>query len=249
MWTTYFDNSEQKHRRQPNSLGLNSPSEPMRLLDHHGFTLLELLLATAIATLVVAILSVALTFSLRMWEHQRGNTESGVPRIIELMKLQLACFDPVKVTFEGQSKPIFRGGSSSLALATDYSVKALSGGVAVVARYIYDSKEKTLYYAEIPLDPYHPEAIENFLQMSPGKENSWPRFYPIKVPDFSLSYQQEEGAKFVATWNSDKELPQTIQLKWGSDDDRVITDELVPNFLFPISTDSSGTNTQSGSLN
>ncbi len=213
------------------------------LQNSRGFTLLELMLATAIATLVVAILAVSLTFSIQAWERQRGDKQSAGPWIIALMKYQLACFDPQTVTFDGTPKVIFQGNSDSLALATDYSVKALFQGVPVVARYIYEPHAKKLYYAEIPLDPYHPEAIRNFLQMSPNQGDARPRFYSIKMADFSLSYQMPESTKFTATLNSDKDIPRTMLLKWRSEDNHLRTDEIVPGFLFPLTPEGSSKTT------
>lgn len=248
MKNHYHLNALQISQERFKLVNMDSPTGKAGLTGCHGFTLLELLLATVIAALVVAIVSVALTFSLRMWQHQQGaDKESGIPRIIALMKWQLACFDPQTISFEGKSKTIFVGTQHALSLATDYSLKALSKGVPVIARYIYNPEEKTLYYAEIPMDPYHPDTVQNFLHMNPDRNTSWPHFYSIKISDFSLSYQGKDNPKLTERWNSDTEIPQAIQLKWSDAGKDVITQDIVPGCLFPIATDTSGTNNQSES--
>lgn len=218
------------------------PSGKVAALDSHGFTLLELLLATLISTLVIGILSVSLTFSLKMWERQRGQKGADIPRIMELLECQLATLDTVAITMDGQSLPLFLGDQNSVAFATDYSVKALSRGVPVVARYVYVPAEKILYYAEIPLDPYHPETIREFVQMNPDKKKSWPRFFSIKIADFSLSYKAEETASYTQSWENGSVPPQSIVIKWSPQDaKRGFTAQVIPGFLFPLTTESSGT--------
>lgn len=197
-----------------------------------GFTLLELVLATTIATLVIAILSVALTFSLRMWERQQDRKPKELPMLLELMAMQLSNFDatPMPSNF-GTSSALFVGNENSLAIATDHSVKALSGGVPVVARYVYEPRTRTLYYAEIPMDPYHPEPLREFLDMKPGQEDVWPAFYPVEVDDFSIEYRAEEDGHFTDNWNQQDEPPQAVVIQWKIKNDS-FSRLMIPNLLF-----------------
>ena len=216
-------------------LPVNTRRETRRILiQSRGFTLLELVLATLISTLVIGILSVSLSFSLRMWERQQDRKPSELPMIMELMTLQLANFDPTPLPSElGAAVQVFVGDEHSLAVATDHSVKALSNGVPVVARYVYLPREKTLYYAEIPLDPYHPEPLRDFLQMKPSdKEGTWPRFFPVEVEKFSIEYSAEGEGDFVDSWNDQDKIPKAILVKWTFKD-IAFSRLMLPGLPFP----------------
>ncbi len=206
-----------------------------KLLGSSGFTLLELVLATLISALVLAIFSVSIGFALRVWERQQQQKPSDMPALIDLLKWQMACFDPAPIRFEGETRPLFQGNQHSLAIATDHSVKAISRGAPVVARYVYSEKDKKLYYAEMPFDPYHPDRIVEFLEMKPSDdEKSWPRFYPTDAEQFSLSYGGEDDNGFEEAWQDEEEPPMLVMVKWSPMSDApVFVDLIIPNFFFP----------------
>lgn len=206
-----------------------------RLFRSDGFTLVELVLATLISTLVIAILSVALTFSMKMWERQRNRQVSELPMLIELMALQIMSFDATPLQSElGAAKELFVGDEHSLTLATDYSVKAISGGIPVVARYVYEPREKVLYYAEMPMDPYHDQPLRDFLAMKPGDKSGWPRFHPIDVEGFSLLYLGEEDESYGEVWNEEESIPKAVLIKWTSEGGS-FSRMVAPDLLFPSS--------------
>jgi len=181
-----------------------------------GFTLVELVLATLISSLVIGIFSVALSISLRAWERQQNREISDTPSLLELLKRQLAQFDPILIQLEGKQRPIFQGDEQSLAFATDYSVRAISKGVPVIARYVFIPGRGELFYAELPLDPYHPEHIQEFLQMSPGKTKSWPHFYLIEVAEFALSYATKEKGEFAGAPDDAAGIPAAVRVSCAS---------------------------------
>jgi len=226
---------------------VRSTSGIIKLSESGGFTLLELLLATLISSLVIGILSVALSFSLRMWERQRSGESPEMPRILDLMKWQLATFDPVPINSEGESQALFLADNHSLTFSTDYSLRGISRGAPVVARYVYVPEEKKLYYAEMPLDPYHPDPIMDFSKMTAGPEESWPQFYSVEVADFSLSFAAEPDESFGESWESDQlasedaNLPGAVLVTWTLKEGEPASSSLIiPNFLFPITGETSG---------
>ncbi len=205
-----------------------------------GFTLLELVLATLISSLVIGILSVCLSFSLRTWEKQGSRERSSLPEVLDLLKMQLAQFEPTTIRMDQQSRPLFLGEAHTLAFATDHSIRAISRGVPVVARYVFDEKGKRLLYAEMPLDTYHPDRIGEFLKIRPSThENSWPRFFPIDIDEFSLSYGGGKRPGFFDTWdNEESEPPSSVLVKWSRTGDPVVHSlEVIPNFLFNLKAD------------
>ena len=203
------------------------------LFGSRGFTLLELLLATLISSLVIGILSVALTFSLRMWERQQDRKQPELPMILELLAMQLADFDATPMSSEfGAARPLFIGDDHSLIIATDHSVKALSGGVPVVARYTYLPNDKVLYYSEIPLDPHHPETLRDFIDVAPDVKSTWPRFYPVKVDEFSFEYSDEGEGDFVSVWDDSENLPKALLVNWTLNE-KNLSRLIIPDLLFP----------------
>jgi hypothetical protein len=181
-----------------------------------GFTLVELVLATLISSLVIGIFSVALSISLRAWERQQNREISDTPSLLDLLKRQLAQFDPVAIQVDGKPRSIFQGDEQSLTFATDYSVRAISKGVPVVARYVFLPGRGELFYAELPLDPYHSENIIEFFQMSPGNTKSWPRFYLFEVAEFALTYAIKEKGEFAEVGNNDGGIPNAVTVKCAS---------------------------------
>lgn len=180
--------------------------------DTAGFTLVELVLATLISALVVSIFSVALSISLRAWERQQNRQPSDVPALLQLLKWQLAAFEPVQMTIGGRNRVIFEGDGQSLAFATTYSVRAISGGIPVIARYLFNPGQAELYYAELPVDPYHPEVLTRFLNMTPGTGRAWPHFYVTEVVDFSLTYLGKERETMELSADEGGDLPAAVKV-------------------------------------
>jgi hypothetical protein len=190
---------------------VTSPKRKRLLAQSSGFTLVELVLATLISAMVIAIFSVALSLSLRVWERQQNRQPSDIPSLLELLKWQLAQFEPILINVEGKQRAIFQGDEQSLAFATDYSVRAISKGTPVIARYVFTSG--TLFYAEMPLDPYHPEPIQKFLQMGTGDTKSWPRFYAMEIGNCSLSYAGGEGDEMASAVDEELGIPSAVIAK------------------------------------
>ncbi len=213
------------------------------LLGSKGFTLVELVIATLISTLVMGIIAVALGFSLRIWERQQSQNPSDMPAVMNLLKWQLATFEPQQVRIEQESLPVFQADARSLTFATAHSVKAITKGAPVVARYVFVPKDKALYYAEIPLDPYHSEMIEEFLKMAPGKDKKRKGFFATTVADVSFSYAEDgEAESFEEKWGEDdKSIPGMVVVNWSPDGQARFTAAIVPNFLFPKRTEEGGT--------
>jgi prepilin-type N-terminal cleavage/methylation domain-containing protein len=199
-----------------------------------GFTLIELVLATLISSLVIAIVSVSLSFSLRVWEKNQNQQSDDVPSLLELLKWQLASFDPVRIDLDGERQLIFQGDEHTLTFATDRSVRAISRGVPVIARYVYAPQEKKLYYAEMVLDPYHPDPIREFMQLRPKDDKSQPRFYPTYISSFAFAFgQKEDKGGTTESWDEATDIPQSVVVNWSSDGGASVSTQLIiPNFFF-----------------
>ena len=188
--------------------------------NNAGFTLIELVLATVISTLVIGILSVCLSFSLRAWESTQNRKPVQTSAFIDLLKQQLAEINPTPVKFEDGLHPVFNASSQFLAFATSHSIKAVTRGVPVVARYLYDPRSKVIYYSEMPLDPYHAKSIRDFTQAKDSKgdtDKQKYRSYPIELAEFHLMFAGKDGNALTDTWDRPDEIPIEIVLNWADD--------------------------------
>jgi hypothetical protein len=184
-----------------------------------GFTLLELILATFISALVIGILSVCLSVALRIWEKNRG-VEPGdqeIVRLLEVMTQQLGCFNPTPMALKDDNKKQlqFFANKHTLSFATNYSIKSISKGAPVISRYIYQPGSKRLYYAEIPMDPYHPAPLNKFLKEAPTDKETWPRYYAMEMQlqDLSFAYRGQKADSFGEAWDETTELPGSVLVK------------------------------------
>jgi|GEM_PF-547053 len=207
-------------------------------LQSRGFTLVELVIATLISSLVMGIISVALGFSLRIWERQQNQTPSDMPAVIQLLKWQLATFEPLPVRIDQESVPVFKGDARSLTFATAHSVKAITRGAPVVARYVFVPRDKTLYYTEIPFDPYNTEIIEEFMKFMPGKDKKRRGFFATAVAEMTFSYADAgETDSFEENWQGDGSIPGVVVVTWTPDGRARMAAAMVPNALFPKRTE------------
>ncbi len=180
-----------------------------------GFTLIELMVATAISALVIGIISVCLSFSLRVWQKTVRAKPDHTLLMAQLLQRQLSECDPIPINFQSGSRPLFQGKSDSICFITSQSVKAISKGVPVAVRYTYDPGTRVLSYAELVMNPYRTQALEQFAAGgSPSGTRAEVRTYRVDFPKFSLAYAGKEAREFSGSWLSTEALPVEILLNW-----------------------------------
>src|SRR5208283_1255408 len=86
--------------------------------DRKGFTLMELVLATAISALVVGILAVCFSFALRVWESVQNQKPDQTFQLADLLNRQLAECDPKPIKFTGGVRSLFAGQENSIVFIT-----------------------------------------------------------------------------------------------------------------------------------
>ncbi len=198
-----------------------------------GFTLLEVLLATFIAALVIGIMTVSLSFTLRLWQKNQLKVPQNGNQLLELLKLQLGSIYRFPITIKGKKGPLFSGTPNELVFATAYGVRALSKGAPVIARYQFYARDKKIFYSEMPFDPYHEERTKNFLEARPGEdEERWPHFYAMGAEDFSFSYWDSERDEFESGWEEKPAPPSLVRIRvqW-KEDDPAVNWYFAPGFL------------------
>ncbi len=201
-----------------------------------GFTLVELILATAISALVIGIMAVCFSFTLRVWEVTQNQKPDQTFQLADLIKRQLAESDPTPIKFsDTQTHPLFSAQPNSIAFVTSHSVRAISQGVPVVAHYTYDADSKMLSYSELPLDPYHPASIEKFLSGKNSGKQAAIHYYGVSFPQFELVYAGAQEKQFSQSWDSSNGLPVEVLMVWRGNDSTVHSQLCMVNS--PIPTD------------
>jgi prepilin-type N-terminal cleavage/methylation domain-containing protein len=194
-----------------------------------GFTLLEVLLVTAIGGVVILMISTALSQSLRLWEKERKSTTRDLPFYLDLLRDQVAAFWPVPLTLDKKEKILFTGDGRSFALTTLRSIAGLHGGAPVIARYVYDPEKRRLAYAETPIPgPTHMELAEAFLKaaiteppanaafvsVEPGRSGPpRSRFFFTPAESFALSYRELALENVREPWQEKPEKLDMIRVE------------------------------------
>ncbi len=201
--------------------------------NQSGFTLLELLLATLIASIVIGMLSVALTFSLSLWQREQNSQHDSAQSMVDLLQFQLAGLDASPLPMGGRAAPLFLLEEDSIAFVTAHSVKAMSRGAPAVVRYVFDPAQERLYYSEMPFSPHRMKRIEEFLEVTPSGQGEGALFFSVHMSDFSMVAEQEEGESF-STESIERTIPHALILTWkreaGSPQGTAV---LRLNYLFP----------------
>jgi len=207
----------------------------LKIMDKTGFTLIELVLATAISAVVIGILSVCFVFALRVWVSVESQKPDTAFLLADLLQRQLAECEPAPIKLTDSSRPLFMGQANSITFVTSHSVKAISQGVSVVVRYTYDPKNKAVYYSELILDPYHPKRIEEFLaSKSSGAEEGKIASYSVDFQEFSIGYAGIDSKQFSDSWEANDSVPVEVLVKWRGLDSSVHARRLMVNAPFTI---------------
>ena len=201
-----------------------------------GFTLIELIIATAISALILGILSVCFSFTMRVWQVTQNQKPDQTFLLADLLKRQLAECDPTPIRFSDNSThTLFSAQPNSIVFVTSHSVKAISQGVPVVARYTYDPNSKMLSYSELLLDPYHPALIEKFLAGGTfGRKETAIPSYGVYFPEFELAYAGGDAKQFTQAWEKANEFPAEILLMWRANDSTVHAQVCMVNSPIPV---------------
>ena len=206
----------------------------LRRFDNRGFTLIELIIASALSAVVIGILSACFAFALRVWGNVQNEKPDPSFQLTDLLQRQLAECDPSPIKFTESIHPVFTGQTNSIAFITAHSVKAISQGVPAVVQYTYDPKAGVLYYSEQIMDPVHTKFIEDFLAKSSATENAKFRTYGVEFREFALGYAGKDSKQFSESWDSNDELPVEVLVKWRGQDTAVHARRFMVNAPFTI---------------
>jgi general secretion pathway protein J len=186
-----------------------APRNPRRL---SGFTLLEMLLAITVFTVIVVIIGGAMRLGYRSADKGERKIEYAerLRRSVEILEGQIQSSLPLVVKEDAQTKAYFSGGKKTLTLATNYSVRDGRRGY-IVAEYTVrgdQSGKESLFLSERPV----------------GAETGSEALLLKDCDSVEFGYLEkgltEEEGKWVEEWSNDEVGPERIRVSiklrdWG----------------------------------
>lgn len=169
-----------------------------------GFTLLEILVAIMILSMVVVIIGSGFNLGIKAWEKGEAETnETQRLRIISgLMSQQLKSFYPYRMEIDGKNVIVFEGKSDSLLFVT---ILANEGGYKWVN---YSFKDGKFLFKEGRLpDKKFQEKIEE----DSGEEEIIDR----DISEFKFEYFASDKEGWKDSWELGEKIPQAVRIKVG----------------------------------
>jgi general secretion pathway protein J len=166
---------------------------------HGGFTLVEILLAMAILSLIALVMGSSLGLGLRAWD--KGEAEADRSQrarvLVDRLSQQLKSTFPYQVVIEGKKSVLFAGYPASLRFAL-----VSPTGFKWAEYYV---KDGSLVYREgILPDKAVAERVDGEGEV-----------LDPKVSSVEFGYFSAAEGQWVNTWNSGKSLPSAVRIKAG----------------------------------
>jgi general secretion pathway protein J len=182
-----------------------------------GVTLLELLIAITIFSLIAVIIGGSVRLGVRAWERGESgvNNSQRMRVLLERFTQQLKSVYPYQIEMDGKKVVAFQGGHDSLWFVTS-AINPLEGGLKWLS---YSVKEGNLIIKEGRLPD------KKVLEKISGEEGGEGDIIDSEVLEFSLEYLPPEGEEWEDVWEFKKELPEALRIK---------VDDQLPSFTIPI---------------
>ncbi|MBI4826876.1 MAG: prepilin-type N-terminal cleavage/methylation domain-containing protein [Nitrospirae bacterium] len=170
-------------------------------LNPDGFTLVEILLAMTIMSIVTLIVGSVFRLGMNAWE--RGESETAQTqklRILSgLISQQIKSAYPYWMVFDGERAVIFEGESDSLMFVTVLTDADSSGFKWV--RYFY--KDGVLYYKEGPLPD------KEFHDKISGDEE----VFDPEIGKVTFSYFSSAEDEWLESWEAGEGFPDAVRVQ------------------------------------
>lgn len=173
-----------------------------------GFTLMEVLIAITVGTMVMGILATALSLSVRAWDKARKPPDTELQDLLDLLSAQIIFINRSPVQYRGGMGPLFIGKKNELSFVTNFSPIGLSMNCPVIVSYRFDESDQTLSYSQMIMPGALPEGsniVDDFLTKSREA------FITVSsVSKLSFGYVEKEGSSRVELWENPTVFPEKV---------------------------------------
>ena len=183
-------------------------------LGDKGFTLLEVLLAMTILSLIAVIIGVSLRLGIRAWERGEADSDDSqkLRYVVERLSQEIRSVYPYQMLIDGERAIAFKGKSDSIFFVTS-SVKSSEGGLKWISYFVEDS---SLMMREGMLPDK--QVMEKVTKE--GKD------FDLDASGLKFEYFSSKDKDWKEAWDSKTELPGAMK----------ITADKIPSMVISIPT-------------
>lgn len=171
-----------------------------------GFTLIELIIAITILSLITVIIGGAFRLGIQAWE--KGEKETGDSQrlrvLSSLLSQQLKSFYPYEIKMEDKDEKVvlFKGESDSITFVTTLTDSSYGGFKWV--KYVF--RDGALFYMEGLLpDKKFQEKIKN-------KNKDKEEIIDKNIDEFKFSYFSSDDDEWKESWDFGEDLPGAVKV-------------------------------------
>ena len=200
-----------------------------------GFTLMEVVIAITVGAMVMGILSVALSLSIKAWERSRKPFKTEIYDLMDLLSTQLVFLNTSPITYRSGTGPLFIGRKNEIFFATNFSPMGRSMNCPVIVHYRFDEEKHSISYRQMVMPGTVPEGstlVDDFINTQ--KESEALMTVP-SVAAFSFKYFDQESGQAIEIWGKPGSFPVKILVEARlPEGQEVVTRSSYPN-LFGVS--------------
>jgi general secretion pathway protein J len=176
-------------------------SKRIRRTSVSGFTLLELIIALSILSMVIVLIGRGFHLGINAWEKGESETRwTQRLRVLSgLMSQQLKSVYPYMMEIDDEKVILFKGESDSVLFVTTLT-DSLHGGFKWVR---YSFKEETLMYKEGPLPD----------KELTGEINGDDEIMDTNIEEVKFEYYSPEEEEWKGAWDFGEDLPGAVRVK------------------------------------
>lgn len=194
-----------------------------------GFTLLEMIIAMVITSMVIFMISSSFSFTSRMWiKSEQDERVRDLELLVDLMAVQLGSYYVFDIQKAGGLQGI-TGTRDTLVIATSHSVKAMNGGAPVLARYEFDPGTGRMLYAELPIDWNKKDELLRFANTEVMDDANAVSY---AASEFSFEYVSEDTEDMTDEWQGGPHNLGALNVIWRENEqEQEQTRTLSPGYL------------------
>ena len=168
-----------------------------------GFTLLEVLIAMTILSLIAVIIGASLRLGIRAWERGEADIESSqnIRFFVERLSQQIKSAYPYQMQIDGEKAIAFQGKTDSIFFATS-SVRDNEGGLKWFSYFVKDGS-LTVQEGILPDKKVMEKISENGEVLD------------LNISGLKFGYFSSEKKEWKESWDSKTELPGAVKIEAG----------------------------------